>query len=256
MSGDEFVGPLDANVEVEREMCTAAGEMHGRQCAPLGTSSRSPSRQRRASLPMIPHRRPRTISSFRRDLIRSASCSSLTAPGVAARAPSCMKVRILSRSSNPRGRAAGSSPLIPAPVNTADRAATDVIYIKSCMVTRVHGPRGLPTNDSRSGWDAKCSAVSDGCSRQNHSVDEKAGEDWVSAQNPAEVLGLQFRTIYALIDRGELRAEVSVPAGPKRRRTVRLRRQDVREYLDRARVKPGELSHLYPPATGPCLEKG
>ena len=56
-----------------------------------------------------------------------------------------------------------------------------------------------------------------------------------------------------MIDRGELPAEVTLPPGPKRRRSVRLRRQAVYDYLERARVKPGELSHMIPPPTGRYL---
>lgn len=75
--------------------------------------------------------------------------------------------------------------------------------------------------------------------------------DWINAPEAAELLGLQLHTVYALIDRGELRAEVTVPAHrPKARRSVRLRRQAVDDYLARARVKPGELNHLFPPPRG------
>ena len=67
------------------------------------------------------------------------------------------------------------------------------------------------------------------------------GADWITPRQAADLLGVQFRTVYALIDRGQLRAEVTVPPPPKRRPSVRLRRQDVDDYIRRARIKPGEL---------------
>ena len=70
--------------------------------------------------------------------------------------------------------------------------------------------------------------------------------EWITVPRVAELLGLQQNTVYALIDAGELRAEVELPAGPKRRRRVLVARSAVDEYLDRARVRPGELRHLYP----------
>ena len=80
-----------------------------------------------------------------------------------------------------------------------------------------------------------------------------AGDDWIIAPRAAELLGVTLHTVYALIDRGELEAEVTVPPGPRRRRSVRLRRTWVDEYIERARVKPGELTHLFEPATGRYL---
>ena len=44
-------------------------------------------------------------------------------------------------------------------------------------------------------------------------------------------------TLHALIDRGELAAEVTRPDDrPRRRRKIRIRRQAVDDYLERARV--------------------
>ena len=51
------------------------------------------------------------------------------------------------------------------------------------------------------------------------------------------------RTVYKLIDTGELTAF-------KIGRTIRLREQDLQEYLDRSRIQPGDLSHLYPEESG------
>ena len=76
------------------------------------------------------------------------------------------------------------------------------------------------------------------------------GEEWLTLPMAAKLLGLQLHTVYALIDRGELSAEVTFPPGPKRRRSVRLRHGDVADFLRRARLKPGELRHLVPTVQG------
>ncbi|MDQ3642874.1 MAG: helix-turn-helix domain-containing protein, partial [Actinomycetota bacterium] len=59
--------------------------------------------------------------------------------------------------------------------------------------------------------------------------------------------GVEPHTVYALIERGELHAEVIYPhARPRQRRSFHITRRDVDDYLERARVKPGELRHLHP----------
>lgn len=40
------------------------------------------------------------------------------------------------------------------------------------------------------------------------------------------------------------------PRPKRRRRAIRIRRQDVDDYIERASVKPGELRHLNPPVEG------
>jgi excisionase family DNA binding protein len=77
-------------------------------------------------------------------------------------------------------------------------------------------------------------------------VPEPTGDTWITVPVAARLLGLELHTVYDAIDRGELQAEVTMPDPPKRRRSVRLRRQDVDDFVERARVKPGELRHLYP----------
>ena len=78
-------------------------------------------------------------------------------------------------------------------------------------------------------------------------VPEPAKDDWILAPRAAELLGVALHTVYALIDKGELGAEVTRPTDrPRQRRSIRLRRQDVDDYIERARVKPGELRHLHP----------
>lgn len=62
--------------------------------------------------------------------------------------------------------------------------------------------------------------------------------DWLSTREAARQLGLTVRTLYRLIDTGEL-------AAYKIGRVIRLKQDDVDDYLQRARIAPGDLEHLY-----------
>ena len=53
-------------------------------------------------------------------------------------------------------------------------------------------------------------------------------------------LGVTVRTLYKLLDSGEL---PSYKIG----RVIRIKRADVDAFLERVRVRPGDLAHLYPP---------
>ena len=79
-------------------------------------------------------------------------------------------------------------------------------------------------------------------------ADQAVRDEWLSVPRVAGHLGLTMHTVRTLIDHGELDADVVQPyPGPKsRRRAIRVRRQDVDEFIERARIKPGELTHLYP----------
>jgi excisionase family DNA binding protein len=59
-------------------------------------------------------------------------------------------------------------------------------------------------------------------------------------------LGVQLRTLYRLIDEGQLPAY-------KLGRVIRLKRQEVEAFVEGARIQPGELRHLYP---APADERG
>lgn len=80
------------------------------------------------------------------------------------------------------------------------------------------------------------------------------GDDWITVPTAARMLGLRFHTVYRLIENGEFGGVdtygVRMSGRPRRRRSFRLTRRDVDEYLERARIRPGELRHLVPPATG------
>jgi excisionase family DNA binding protein len=62
---------------------------------------------------------------------------------------------------------------------------------------------------------------------------------WLGAPEAARYLGINLRTLYRLIDAGD------VPAF-KIGRVLRLRQTDVDDFIERARVTPGSLAHLYP----------
>lgn len=60
---------------------------------------------------------------------------------------------------------------------------------------------------------------------------------WLGTPQVAQELGLTPRTVYALVNRGELVAH-------RFGRVIRIRREDLDDYLDRSTVKPGSLDHL------------
>lgn len=76
-------------------------------------------------------------------------------------------------------------------------------------------------------------------------------DEWLKVADVAAYLGVRRRTIYALIDRGELRAEgrstTAIRADGtlrQRRADTRVRRADLIAYVKAARVRPGDLRHL------------
>jgi excisionase family DNA binding protein len=66
---------------------------------------------------------------------------------------------------------------------------------------------------------------------------------WLSMTAAARRLGVTPRMLYRLID------ERQVPAY-KMGRVLRLQRREIDAYLERCRVRRGELRHLYPPVRG------
>ena len=63
---------------------------------------------------------------------------------------------------------------------------------------------------------------------------------WLSTAEAARRLGITARTLYRFIDEGQ------VPAY-KFGRVIRLRRHEVEAFIERQRIQPGTLGHLYPP---------
>ena len=68
-----------------------------------------------------------------------------------------------------------------------------------------------------------------------------AETEWLGTPEAAERLGITQRTLYRLIDEGQ------VPAY-KMGRVLRVRATDLDVFLEQSRVTPGSLRHLYPDA--------
>ncbi len=65
---------------------------------------------------------------------------------------------------------------------------------------------------------------------------------WMSTGEAADVLGLRTRTLYRLIDEGQLPAY-------RFGRVIRLKRHEVEAFVESCRITPGSLEHLYPDAS-------
>ena len=68
-----------------------------------------------------------------------------------------------------------------------------------------------------------------------------ADSNWLGTPEAAERLGITQRTLYRLIDEGQ------VPAY-KMGRVLRVKASDLDAFLEHSRVQPGSLRHLYPDA--------
>jgi len=66
---------------------------------------------------------------------------------------------------------------------------------------------------------------------------------WMSTREACEHLGVTLRTLYRFIDEGELPAY-------KMGRVIRLQAADVTRFIERKRIAPGTLEHLYPEPKG------
>ena len=74
------------------------------------------------------------------------------------------------------------------------------------------------------------------------------GDEWLSGPQAAKLLGIQLHTLHALINRGEPAVEIAPPRkrNTGRRSDFRIHREAIDDFLERARVKPGELRHPAP----------
>jgi excisionase family DNA binding protein len=75
---------------------------------------------------------------------------------------------------------------------------------------------------------------------------------WLSTRDACERLGVTLRTLYRFIDEGQLPAY-------KMGRVIRLQATDVTDFIERMRIAPGTLEHLYPEPKGherPTSEQG
>lgn len=62
---------------------------------------------------------------------------------------------------------------------------------------------------------------------------------WMGTREACERLGITLRTLYRFIDEGQLTAY-------KMGRVIRLQERDIDAFIDRMRITPGTLEHLYP----------
>jgi excisionase family DNA binding protein len=65
--------------------------------------------------------------------------------------------------------------------------------------------------------------------------------EWLSTKEAARRLGITPRTLYRLIDEGQIPAY-------KFGRVIRLQQGEVDDFIRGAQIQPGELEHLYPHA--------
>lgn len=70
----------------------------------------------------------------------------------------------------------------------------------------------------------------------------QADGDWLSTKEAAAALGLTPRTLYRLIDEGQLPAY-------RFGRVIRLKQNEINDFVGQSKIEPGELEHLYPEAT-------
>ena len=66
---------------------------------------------------------------------------------------------------------------------------------------------------------------------------------WYGTAEAARQLGITPRTLYRLIDEGQIPAY-------KFGRVIRLKQSDVQQFIDSSRIQPGSLEHLYPETAG------
>jgi excisionase family DNA binding protein len=62
---------------------------------------------------------------------------------------------------------------------------------------------------------------------------------WLGTKEAAERLGVTLRTLYRFIDEGSLSAY-------RFGRVIRVKESDLDEFIERSRIVPGSLEHLYP----------
>jgi excisionase family DNA binding protein len=62
---------------------------------------------------------------------------------------------------------------------------------------------------------------------------------WLGTTEAAERLGIVPRTLYRMIDEGEIPAY-------KMGRVIRVKESDLEAFLESTKVQPGTLAHLYP----------
>lgn len=71
---------------------------------------------------------------------------------------------------------------------------------------------------------------------------------WLGTAEAARHLGITPRTLYRLIDEGQI-------AAYKFGRVIRLKQSDIMTFIDSSRIEPGSLEHLYPETAGAKLKE-
>ena len=66
---------------------------------------------------------------------------------------------------------------------------------------------------------------------------------WLSTKEASERLGVTLRSLYRFIDEGDL---VAYKFG----RVIRVQEGDVDRFIEKSRIVPGSLEHLYPEIKG------
>jgi len=66
---------------------------------------------------------------------------------------------------------------------------------------------------------------------------------WLSTKETCEELGITLRTLYRIINEGQLPCY-------QFGRVYRVKAEDVQTFLQTAQVQPGSLAHLYPEPRG------
>ncbi len=67
---------------------------------------------------------------------------------------------------------------------------------------------------------------------------------WRGTKQAASYLGVTPRTLYRLIDQGDIPAY-------QMGRVIRVKQEDLDVFVERARITPGSLRHLYPDPSPP-----
>ncbi len=70
---------------------------------------------------------------------------------------------------------------------------------------------------------------------------------WLGTKDAAARLGITLRSLYRFIDEGDL---VAYKFG----RVIRLKTDHIDAFIEKCRVQPGSLEHLYPPLKGSDTE--
>lgn len=77
-------------------------------------------------------------------------------------------------------------------------------------------------------------------SKNDEEQQDSAGvSPWLGTTEAARYLGVVPRTLYRMLDEGQIPAY-------KMGRVIRIKRTDLEAYLEEHRVEPGSLKHLYP----------